>query len=134
MSPLNPPEKQLLSWTPRAPSASLEARLFGPRRALARAEGLHRPSAWHWLTPAMAVLLLGLFLYGNQAGFLHQFHPPPSSSLLATAALSQPEFSAYYADARHSENNALRNTFEWTNGNSSLSTARPMAQTNSVIQ
>jgi hypothetical protein len=82
----------------------------------------------------MAVFLLGLFIYGNHTGLLHQFHPAPGSSLLSTAALSRPEFSAYYAETRHSENNALRNTFEWTNGNNSLSTPSPMAPTNSVLQ
>jgi hypothetical protein len=130
---LNLLEKRLHSWTPRAPSVSLEARLF-PQANGSTDRRPHRAGAWHWLTPAMAVFLLGLFLYGNQAGLLHQFHPASSPSLLATAALSRPELSTYYADARHSENNALRNTFEWTNGNRSLSTAGPMAQTNSVIQ
>ena len=86
------------------------------------------------------MFLLGLFLYGNQAGMLHQFHQAPTPSLLATAVLREPELSAYYADIRHSENNALRNTFEWTNANensstsrSSVSTAPPIARTNSVI-
>jgi hypothetical protein len=97
-------------------------------------EHAHDGATWHWLSPAMAVFMLGIFLYSNEAGLLHQFHPSPVSSLTATAALSQPEYATYYASVRHSENNALRNTFEWTNGNSSLSTAPPVAPTNSVIQ
>jgi hypothetical protein len=82
----------------------------------------------------MAVFLLGVFIYGNQAGVVHPFPSDPATRVLATAALSQPEFSAYYESARHSENNALRNTLEWTSGDRSLSTGQPMAPTNSVIQ
>ena len=90
-------------------------------------------AAWHWLAPAMAVFVLGLFVFGNHAGALRQFDATPSSALLATAALNRPELAAYCASLRHSDNNALRNTFEWTNDSSSLTSAPPMAQTNSVI-
>ena len=104
-------------------------------RALAASRpGLAPRFAWQWMSPALAVFLLGLFIHGNQAGGMQQFHPSARSSLLARAALQQPEFSAYYADSQHGGNNALRNTFEWTNGNNSLSTAPPMAPTNSVWQ
>lgn len=88
-----------------------------------------RPTPWHWLAPSMAVFLLGMFLCGSHSA-LHSASLP---SMLANASLTQPEFSTYYASVQHSENNTLRNTFEWTNGNSSLSTAGPMAQTNSVL-
>jgi hypothetical protein len=77
----------------------------------------------------MAVFLLGMFLYGGHAGL----HPSAGASLLATASLRQPELSTYYASVRHSENNTLRNSLEWTNGSGSLSTAPPMAPTNSVM-
>jgi len=136
-------ERQLRSWTPRGPSPKLKARLFAPSlqpsaSASVAVDGSNEHpgngTTWHWLSPAMAVFMLGIFLYSNEAGLLHQFHPSPVSSLTATAALSQPEYATYYASVRHSENNALRNTFEWTNGNRSLSTAPPVAPTNSVIQ
>src|SRR5262249_17961464 len=134
MSHWNPLEKQLRCWTPRPPAASLKARLFGPGAAAATAAAAverrhHHPTTWHWLAPSMAVFFLGLFLYG-QAGLAHQFNRASAASMIATAALSRPELSAYYDSPRHSDNNALRNTLEWTNGNSSLSTAPPMAQTN----
>ena len=77
------------------------------------------------------MFMLGLFLSAH-GGLLHHLHGASSTSLLATASLTRPEYSTYYASAQHSENNTLRNTFEWTNGNSSLSTAPPMALTNSV--
>jgi len=139
-------ERQLRSWTPRGPSPKLKARLFAPSlqpsaSASVAVDGSNEHpgngTTWHWLSPAMAVFFLGVFLYGNEAGLLHQFHASPAPSLTSTAAaavLSQPEYATYYASVRHSENNALRNTFEWTNGSSSLTTAPPMAPTNSVIQ
>ena len=127
-------EKQLRSWTPRAPSPRLRAVLFGqggPAGANATNGTVLSASAppWHWLAPSMAIFLLGIFIYGGHAGL----HPAVVPSLLANASLRQPEFSTYYASGRHSDNNALRNTFEWTNGNGSLSTAPPMAPTNSVM-
>ena len=138
-------DKQLRCWTPRAPSSSLRARLFGAppsregpvkpshRRRRRALSARHPGAAWHWLAPAMAVFLLGLFVLGNHSGALPQLERAPSRGLLATAALTRPELSAYYASARHSDNNALRNTFEWTNESASLTSAPPMAQTNSVI-
>src|SRR6266542_7019618 len=128
MSHWNPLEKQLRCWTPRAPSPSLKARLFG---GLPSGEGAAKASksgrqaatsrehraAWHWLAPAMAVFVLGLGVFGNHTGALPHLEAAPSPGLLATAALTQPDWSAYYASVRHSENNALRNTLEWTNEN-----------------
>ena len=131
-------EKQLRSWAPRTPSPRLKARLFGqtpesprPPAKIVRSHAAHSGPAWHWLAPTMAVFMLGLFL-SVHGGLLHHLHAATSTSLFATASLTQPEYSTYYASVQHSENNTLRNTFEWTNGNSSLSTAPPMAPTNSV--
>lgn len=80
----------------------------------------------------MAVFVFGLFLFGNN-GALHDYDSEPYSPL-AAAVLTQPDYSTYYASVRHSGNNALRSTFEWTNESHSLKTAPPMAHTNSVIQ
>ena len=81
----------------------------------------------------MAVFVFGLFLFGNN-GALHTYDSGNYPGVLATAALTQPDYSTYYASVRHSGNNTLRSTFEWTNDSHSLKTAPPMAQTNSVIQ
>jgi hypothetical protein len=147
MSHWNPLEKQLRSWTPRAPSPSLKARLFeqplpepaapgtgGHSREAARPSSRSfNPNSWHWLAPAMAVFVLGMFAFGNHPGGLHQFNGESARSLLATAALTQPDLATYYVSVRHSENNALRSTFEWTNDSRSLTTAPPVAQTNSLM-
>jgi hypothetical protein len=82
----------------------------------------------------MAVFVLGVFAFGSHPGALEPFHPEPSAAALTTAALKQPSMSTYLASVRHSDNNALRSTFEWTNGSHSLRTAPPMAQTNTVMQ
>src|SRR5262245_10047349 len=99
----NPVERQLRSWTPRGPSPKLKAHLFAPKAqpsasAAVAGDGSKDRSGngatWHWLSPAMAVFFLGVFLYGNEAGLLHQFHSSPAPSLTTTAAaavLTQPE-------------------------------------------
>ena len=140
MSHWNPLEKQLRSWTPRAPSPSLKARIFEqplPAEASAASspatERVHAPAAWHWLAPAMAVFVFGLFISGSNGSF-HHLDTDNFPTALTQAALKQPNYSTYYASGRHSENNTLRSTFEWTNDSHSLRTAPPMAQTNSVMQ
>src|SRR5262245_40005874 len=112
-------EKQLRSWTPRTPSPRLKTRLFGSTAAGPQREAAPKTvkpratrsgaGAWQWLAPSMAVFMLGLFL-SVHGGFLHHLHGAPSTSLLATASLTRPEYSTYYASAQHSENNTLRNT------------------------
>ena len=137
MSHLNPLENQLRSWTPRAPSHGLKTHLFEqPSPDHAVCGGIvsrwFRPDAWHWLAPAMAVFVLGVFVFGQTRGGLHYFDG--SSHLAASAALELPGMASYYTAVRHSENNTLRGTFEWTNDSRSLTTAPPMTPTNSVIQ
>ena len=139
MNQLNPLENQLRSWTPRSPSPSLRAKLFpnpanevGAGAKPAREERPCAPAAWHWLAPAMAVFVLGLFISGTN-GTMHQMDGDPLGTALVQAALNHKDYSTYYASGRHSENNTLRSTFEWTNGSRSLRTTPPMAQTNSVM-
>jgi hypothetical protein len=81
----------------------------------------------------MAMFVLGVFALGNHAGGLSQFNGDPVRTVLAAAALKQPDMSTYYVSMRHSGNNALRGSFEWTNDSRSLTTAPPMAQTNSIL-
>lgn len=81
----------------------------------------------------MALFVLGVFVLGNHHGGLEQFNGDPVRSVLAAAALKQPDMSTYYVSVRHSGNNALRSSFEWTNDSRSLTTAPPMAQTNSIL-
>ena len=92
------------------------------------------PAAWHWLAPAMAVFVFGAILFGNQPGAFSRFDAEASPSVFAEAAMTRPDYSAYYASVRHSDNNTLRSTFEWTNDSHSLRTAPPMARTNTVMQ
>lgn len=88
----------------------------------------------------MAVFVLGLFISGT-SGTMHQMDGDLFGVIISHSlpkqgdytALSQGDISTYYASVRHSENNTLRGTFEWTNGSHSLRTAPPMAQTNSVM-
>ena len=82
------------------------------------------------MAPAMAVFLLGLFLYG---GNLSQFPESARHSLIATAALSEPRLAAYFSSTHHSDNNTWQAPFEWTNGSSSMTTAPSMARTNALM-
>ncbi len=113
-------------------------RLFGSANAAADltpavTERAYEPASWQWLAPAMAVFVFGLFITGSNGAF-HPLDGDNFPSALAHASMTQPDYSTYYASARHSDNNALRSTFEWTNQSRSLRTTPPMPQTNSVMQ
>jgi len=79
----------------------------------------------------MAVFVFGLFISGGNGSF-HHLDPDGFPSALTKAALKQPGYSTYYASVRHSENNTLRSTFEWTNDSRSLTSAAPLFDTNSL--
>lgn len=114
------------SWTPRAPSEKVKARLFGGAagHAVTTADAGH--PAWHWLAPAMAVFLFGMFVVGRQPGGLG-----PAGSVLAQFGMSDSETER----ASHYANNSVQvMTFDWTNGSHSLTTAPPVSWTNRLIQ
>ena len=136
MNDWNPLENRLRSWTPRAPAPRLKARLFRESvPASAVEEWSLRPGSWHWLAPAMAVFLLGLFIVGrNETGL-----DGTMGGLWGGSFLEQPHLVAYSTATHHSDANSLpvttfESTFEWTNEGHSLKAPRPMAQTNSLIQ
>jgi hypothetical protein len=119
MSNWNQLENELRSWTPRAPSPDLKARLFGARSTLAEAGAATsgvalRPFTWNWLAPSMALVCLGMLLTSQQHGMLHGTH--------GSDALYQPDLSTYYVSVRHSENNTPMAGLEWTNHGVALST------------
>jgi hypothetical protein len=117
--------KQLRSWTPRAPSEKVKGRLFGGA-AHAAAVDAHpaRHPAWHWLAPAMAVFLVGMFVVGRQPGGLG-----PAGNVLAQFMMSEQD------RVSHSANNSVQvMTFDSTNGSHSLTTAPPVSWTNQLIQ
>jgi len=75
------------------------------------------PIAWRWLAPAMVLCIATLILLARspreQAGY----------RLAPTFALSNLDFSTYFASAGPNERNVLYTTFEWTNGSHSSTTA-----------
>lgn len=118
-------ENQLRSWTPRAPSPKLEARLFGAAEAAeARAGHPAGRAAWHWLAPAMAMFMLCLFVAGRSPGGLGA-----GQDMLAQFAMTEPERATHYAN-----NSVQRTSFDWTNGGPSLTTPLPVSRTNSLFQ
>jgi hypothetical protein len=133
MNDLNPLEAQLRSWTPRAPSPKLKARLFGHPAATATAAAAASdraaasiasvPFSWQWFAPSTAAVLIATFLLSHQSGVLAGLTSAVPPGLFATAALSEPMFSTYYVSARHSENNTPVVGLEWTNGAHSLARA-----------
>ena len=127
MSNWNELENQLRSWTPRGPSAKAKARLFGAEAAVADARLWAGHPTWHWLAPAMAMFMLGLFIVGRApggvggAGVFAQFSLGDSGV--------EPERASHYAN-----NSVQVTTFDWTNGGASLTTPVPVSRTNSLIQ
>jgi hypothetical protein len=81
---------------------------------------LFNPIAWRWLAPAMALCAVALImlLRSPHAGF----GQTNGARLNPTFALSNLDFSTYYADAGQNERNILQTTFEWTNGAHSTTT------------
>jgi hypothetical protein len=110
-------ENRLRSWSPRRPSAKIEARLFGAPTRLAPKTGWLIGS----LAPAAACLLLTLSMFnpGNTGRSLN--HEP-----LVAMILSNQNYAAYASDNfRQSENNLAAVTFDWTNHSISTSNTAP---------
>jgi hypothetical protein len=130
MSNWNQLETTLRSWTPRAPSPKLKARLFGATETAAAgvpgsvnaAAADEPPFSWQWFAPSMALVLIATFLLGHQSGVLG-LSSVTSPGLIATAALGQPDLSTYYIAARHSENNMPVVGVEGTNRSFAMSGA-----------
>src|SRR5206468_2360580 len=118
MNELNQLENRLRSWIPRRPSPSIKKRLFPQAVALERE--LPDPIAWRWLAPAMALCIAALIVLARspRAGF----GDSSSYRLAPTFALSNLDFSTYFASAAQNDHNIVRTTFEWTNGAHSTTT------------
>jgi hypothetical protein len=110
MNEMSALEKQLLSWTPRRPSARLKRRLFGTGPATAEALPSFRFS---WLAPATAGMMLLCVLFNQRYG--------PAVSTSATPApmvamiLSNQSAAAYLPGSVQAEQNNLpADAFKWT--------------------
>jgi hypothetical protein len=106
----------------------------GQSQSVAITESSARPAAWHWLAPAMAVFLLGMFVMGRNPSGLGGATTTP----WAVSAIDQPQLAAYSSATHHSDANSppvttIESTFEWTNGGYSPKAPPPMGQTNSPM-
>ena len=109
MNEMNELETQLLSWTPRRPSAKLERRLFAA--GLAPAEVL-LPFRFSWLAPATAALMLMCVLFNQRYGptFSRSASPGP----LVAMILSNQSAAAYLPGGVQAERNSLpADAFKW---------------------
>ena len=107
---MNDLERQLLSWTPRHPSAGLERRLFAG--ALAPAEVLP-PFRFTWLAPATAALMLMCVLFNQRYGptLSDSSRPGP----LVAMILSNQSTAAYLpGSVQAAQNNLPADAFKWT--------------------
>lgn len=108
------------SWTPRHPSARIKARLF-PKAAAASAEAeMPDPLTWRWLVPATALFIGAVILLAKSPR--SSFGDPGSYAHTPQFALSNLDFSTYYAAASQNDHNVLHRTFELTNGPHSSTT------------
>ena len=134
-------ENHLRCWTPRRPSARLESQLFGRHgaptgRAAAGSarDPLQRPAAWHWLAPALAAFVVGLFMIGYQPPRLAHLSSPWPTGLAAEVALAHPNVAAWIDNSHRSDRNRwLAATFDWTNGSHSLTTSPLIFSTNGAL-
>ena len=124
MNEMKPLETLLRSWAPRRPSARLNRRLFASHLAAGNHQSPisdHPPPTLRlvWLAPAAACLVLvcALLSQRNSAGS----STPTSTGSMVAMILSNQSYAAYVPGSFQPEQNALRNTFEWTNRSQSTS-------------
>ena len=98
--------------------------MFGTGEAAAAPRARTGHPTWHWLAPAMAMFVLGLFIAGRSPGGLGA-----NSGVLAEFSMAEPERASFYLN-----NSVQVTTFDWTNRGHSLTTAVPVAPTNSLFQ
>src|SRR4051812_25199563 len=121
MNDWNNPEQRLRSWTPRGPSERIKAGLFAGPTQPSNTRAWNGHPTWHWLAPAMAMFVLGLFIAGRGPANI-----TGTSGVLAEFSIREPERASFYA------NNSVQVTsFDWTNRGHSLTTPPLVSPTNS---
>jgi hypothetical protein len=120
MNTTNLLETQLQSWAPRRPSARLKRALFGSDGTVAscHASRVTHHFSFAWLVPAAACALLMLAAF-TQRGATSISRPAPAAMM--AMIMSNQSYCAYLPGSFTAEQNALRNTFEWTNRRASTS-------------
>ena len=130
MNDWNQLEHRLASWTLRRPSATLKARLFGAGAGEAELPAFAEGHLWRFLAPAFAVLLAMCMVSSRGTATFTPFITP-TTSMVATVALSHPQLATYCANSAYTEHNVWPTTsFEWTNRSRSLTTAPSIFVTN----
>ena len=123
MNEMNDLELLLNSWAPRRPSPKLRRRIFDAPPAVAVHAARITPQAltprFIWLAPAAACLLLVVAIVSQRNG--PGFRVASASPLIGTI-LSNQSYAAFIPSRFQTEQNSLRNTFEWTNLSRSATT------------
>ena len=83
---MNELEKQLRSWTPRAPSDKIARQLFPERNGFSRFS--FWPQSWNWVAPVMACFVTMLVSSRGVDSRGNFFVEPGSNAVFATVALS----------------------------------------------
>jgi len=103
-------EKQLLSWTPRRPSARLGRRLFAA--GAAQADALV-PFRFNWLAPATAAVMLMCVLFNQR--YAANLAGPAGAGPMVAMILSNQSAAAYLPGSFQAEQNNLpADAFKWT--------------------
>ena len=108
-------EALLRSWTPRRPSARIERRLFAPPAGV-------KPRAdfrLAWAAPTGVALLLTCLLFTQRT--TNTVSASVGSGALFAAALSNQSVAPWLPGNFACEQNAVRESFEWTNGSGWIS-------------
>jgi hypothetical protein len=106
-------ENQLSSWTPRGPSQKVEAALFAKHKAVEEPRRERAVSHAVWMTPAVCLLMMGLFLRMPHAEVVMDGMPMDESAMMASLnsnLLSPTGVGKEY----QSQNNWHQVTLEWT--------------------
>lgn len=119
------------SWTPRRPSPTLKARIFGPEASATTLDAtlFGFDMNWRLFATASAAFLILLIMAGAHPSTLTRL----SSGNLSTLALSQPDFASYLGNHSPHNNLALNDaSFASTSPAPNLSTHPSLLGTNTV--
>lgn len=115
-------EIQLRAWQPRRPSAKCKTALFGKKSADSHSLALF----WNWSLPIAACVMILLATLGQRAGDLARVARLGEQGPMIATVLSNQSLVAFWPESSQSDQNTLRNTFEWTNASRYTPSVAPL--------
>ena len=116
-------ETLLHAWQPRRPSAKCKTAIFG------KPSGAHRATLqllWNWSLPVAACFMLLLATLDQRGGDLSSVSRIGGQTPTIAMLMSNETIAAFWPGNAQSDQNTLRNTFEWTNASRCTPSIAPL--------